>query len=263
MNTPHKLDLYRLAVQHPPAEVAFVHKAFARYYPRYRATRLREDFAGTCALATEWVAGHPDHRALAIDLHAPALRWAWRRAEKVLGPRAADLHLVHDDVMNVAAPRVDAVLALNFSTFVWRDRAALRAYFAVARRSLAPRGVLVLDAYGGVGAMRSGVQRRAVRPPGDEPVAPFEYQWEQRSYDAVTARIDCRIHFRLRDRLLRDAFVYDWRLWTLPELVEVMREAGFARAEAWCESAEHPGVYRPTKRLVDRSEWVAYVVGAR
>lgn len=263
MKFPHKLDLYRLAVQHPCAEVTFVHKAFTYYHPRCQATRLREDFAGTCALATQWVAEHPNHRALAIDLHAPALRWAWTRAKKVLGPRAVDLHLVNDNVMNIISPRVDAVIATNFSTYVWRDRAALRAYFAIARRSLAKRGVLVIDAYGGPSAMKIGVQCRTVVPPRSEHIAPFEYQWEQRSYDAVTGRIDCRIHFKVRGKQLRNAFVYDWRLWTLPELIEVMREAGFADAEVWCDDEKHPGHYRGMNRLPDRSEWVAYVVGIK
>jgi hypothetical protein len=30
---------------------------------------------------------------------------------------------------------------------------------------------------------------------------------------------------------LRDAFVYDWRLWSIPELRDAMAEAGFASTE--------------------------------
>jgi hypothetical protein len=129
MKMPHKLDLYRLAVQDPAAEVAFVHKVDAHYRKGVPATRLREDVAGTSVVAAAWVAEHPDHRALAIDTHEPTLRWAWRRAEKELGDRAADLHLVLGDVMTVAAPRVDVVLSLNFSAFIFHRREALRDYF--------------------------------------------------------------------------------------------------------------------------------------
>jgi hypothetical protein len=101
----------------------------------------------------------------------------------------------------------------------------------------------------------------------------FEYQWEQRDYDAVTGRIDCRIHFVVGGdggvhRTRRNAFRYDWRLWTLPELIELMREAGFVRAEAWCDrydarTGQSDGMYRPIARMGAREDWVAYVVGVR
>jgi hypothetical protein len=149
--------------------------------------------------------------------------------------------------------------------FVYHTREALRAYFRHARRSLLPGGVVIIDAYGGPGAMRVGEQRRAVPPQvgGNFRGQGFEYRWEQRSYDAVTGKVDCRIHFRVGKRTIRDAFVYDWRLWSLPELVEVMREAGFRKAEVWCDTRQRPGVYRAVRKMETREDWVAYVVGVR
>jgi SAM-dependent methyltransferase len=258
---PHQLDLYRLAVQHPMAEVAFLLRP---------ATRLREDFAGTAAVAAAWVAMHEEHRALAVEAHGPTARWAGKRAAAELGPRAGDLHLIEGDVRQIAppdVPKVDVVAALNFSSFIYHDRASLGAYLAGARRCLRAGGIVALDAYGGPGAMRVGVQRRRVIPPTDEGIRPFDYEWDQRAYDAVTGRVDCRIHFRLAGGQRReDAFRYDWRLWTLPELREAMLEAGYRRVDVWCDDVagrDRTGRYRPRTCLSAREDWVAYVIGVR
>ncbi len=310
---PHKLELYQHAVQHPAAEVGFLLRAY-HHYRRDFPTTLKEDFAGGAAVAATFVALDENHRALAVDAHGPTLRWAQTRARRELGDRAIDLHLLCADVLAVATPKVDVIAALNFSTFIYHGRASLRRYFQHARRSLATGGVVVIDAYGGPGAMAPGVQKRHVKPAtanrvaegaahavsGDrratnanappnsrrrerrtsltlcaaptrlrDAVPAFDYLWEQRDYDAVTARVDCRIHFAFRDgRLLESAFRYDWRLWTLPELVELMREAGFAKAEVWCDeydadTGQSDGQYRPLKSMPPREDWVAYVVGVK
>jgi hypothetical protein len=34
-------------------------------------------------------------------------------------------------------------------------------------------------------------------------------------------------------QVLRRAFRYDWRLWTIPELAEMLEEAGFDGMRAW------------------------------
>jgi len=170
-------------------------------------------------------------------------------------------------VTEVVRPRVDVVAALNFSTFVYHDRAALLAYFRSARRALRPDGVLVIDAYGGPGAMRTDVQHRTIRPDPASGLAPFVYHWEQRSHDPISARVDCRIHFTLASGARIDnAFRYQWRLWTLPELRELMGAAGFGAVEIWCDGHDgrrSDGLYRPRRRITAREDWVAYVVGIR
>ena len=269
---PHKLELYQHAVQHPAAEVGFLLRAY-QHYRRGFPTKLKEDFAGGAAVARAFVAMDENHRALAVDAHAPTARWAMGCARRELGERTIDLHVLCADVLDVASPKVDVIAALNFSTFIYHDRASLRRYFHHARRSLAVGGVLVIDAFGGPGAMTPGVQKRRVKAApaarASQIVPAFDYLWEQRSYDAVTARIDCRIHFAFGDgRLVENAFRYDWRLWTLPELVELMREAGFTKAEVWCDqfdeqTGQSDGRYQPRGSIASREDWVAYVVGVK
>ncbi len=261
---PHKLDLYRLAVQWPAAEAHFLLNTYAHYHRGGWPIWFKEDFAGTAALAAAWTQLDEDQRAIAVDAHGPTVR----RAQRVY--RDIDrLKIIHGDVLDVRSPKVDIIAALNFSTFIYHDSAAMLRYMRHARASLRDGGLLILDVFGGPGAMRTGVQARDIRPSEDESVEPFEYQWEQRSYDAVSGRIDCRIHFRLADGTLRrDAFRYDWRLWTLPQLSELLAGAGYASVQVWCDGYDASqgagdGDYRPVQSMPQREDWVAYVVAVR
>ena len=266
-HTPQPLALYRLAVQHPQAEADFLLRAYQHEHDE-PPLLLREDFAGTAAVAAAWVALDPEHQAMAVELDEPTLQWAQDHVRQPLGKRTQDLHLVHADVLALHRPHVDVVAALNFSTFIYHRRDALLNYFRHARRCLRPDGVLVIDAFGGPGAMRLGVQRRRVQP-GIPGMPAFDYLWEQHSFDALTHRIDCRIHFEWSDgRSLRDAFRYDWRLWTLPELTELMHQAGFARVAVWCDEVDPAigqsrGSFEPRQSIPAREDWVAYLVGRR
>jgi SAM-dependent methyltransferase len=247
---PHKLELYEHAVQQPAATVAWLERMFRHGQADAEGpTRLREDFAGAAALAEAWVESHPDRQALAIEKHGPTFRYAERRRGNV-----ADLHLIEADVMDVARPKVQVTAALNFSTFGYHTPAALLAYLRHARRGLLPQGVLVFDAFGGPGAQRLGVQ--------DRPADGFTYHWEQRAFDPLTHRIDCRIHFTLDDgRTLRSAFRYDWRLWTLPELRELAERAGFVSVEVW--GPDPRGRFGPRRKLPAAEDWVACLVARR
>jgi hypothetical protein len=259
------------------AEASFLHRAYRHYVKGAAPLLLREDFAGTCAVASAWVAMDDEHQAMAVESHGPTARWAQRTAERELRGRADDLHMVQADVFDVDGPKVDITCALNFSTFIYHDRASLKGYFKSARRGLRRDGLLVVDAYGGPGAMRVGTQTRPVpvdTPDNpahetDPPLPGFTYHWEQRRFDPISHRTECRIHFDLPDgRRLDSAFIYRWRLWSLPELTELMLEAGFSCAEVWCDRLENgpetcDGVYRRMRRMPAREDWVAYVTGVR
>lgn len=246
---PHRLELYEHAVQQPGAEAALLGRMYEAMNEGEVAGLLREDFAGTCAVAAAWCESHPERQAMAIENHGPTLRWAERQRGEI-----EDLHLVEADVMAVASPKVDVTAALNFSTLIYHDEAALLAYLRHARKGLLPGGVLVMDLFGGPGAQRRGTQTR--------PADGFTYQWEQRAFDAVTHRIDCRIHFTLPDgQEIKSAFRYDWRLWTPPELLTLLAKAGFGRVEVWSEAKN--GRIGPVKRIPPVEDWVVYLVAQR
>lgn len=265
---PHKLALYEAAVQHPLAEVSLLERIYAHRRrgepPRETPLLLREDFGGSAALAEAWAMSHSDRQAVAIDRHAPTLRWAARRRSH------PDLHLVHGDATRRSTPRSDLVVALNFSAFGLHARRDLLGYFRHARRMLRPGGVLVLDLFGGPGARRIGVQERTVRPDNIPGLDRFTYRWEQRRLDEASSRIDCRIHFELPGgRVLANAFRYDWRLWTLAEWREAAAEAGFAETTVWSDTDASPNRqgaarrYRPVRQIPSSEDFIAYLACRR
>jgi hypothetical protein len=226
-----RFDLYELCTQTPERDVALlraIHGGAARV--------LGEDFAGTAALARAWVRAVRGGRAVAVDRDAVPLRRHApdRRVEALV----ADVRS-----RRVARKKVELLVALNFSLCEFHERRDLVAYLRHARRRLSRRGAFVADLYGGEGAFDVGRQRERHQGPRGERVL---YEFEQRAADALTGRVVDALHFEVvgevagkvagngvRRARLRDAFVYDWRLWSVPELRDALRDAGFARSEVY------------------------------
>lgn len=254
--TPGPRDRHRLyerAVQDPDADIAILDRVL-RGRP---AQSLREDFSGTAALAARWVQRGPERTALAVDLDPAVHDWARTYRLPTLGAAAKRLRLLTADVREVRG-RFDAIVAFNFSYGVFRTRAALLGYLRAARRGLAPGGAVVLDAFGGWDAQKELVERRRLG-------GGVTYVWEQQRFDPVTHRIRCAIHFEFaRGRSMRRAFEYEWRLWSLPELTELLAEAGFDDVEVlWDVSAGVTARYLPRASARNHAGWIAYVVGRR
>lgn len=276
-----KLELYRWAVQDPETHVAVLSRMYAAIRPGRKPRVLREDFAGTSAEAVAWVQLGGGREAIAVDLDGPTLQWAEQRARRLLGERAAAVQFVCDDVLAIQPPQVaaaDIISALNFSVLYFQQRAKLVEYLAHARECLATDGLFVMNLFGGAGATRAMTDRRQVVPSsrtGEGPLpAPFEYHWQQRGFNPVTGRMNCHIHFDVpatpgeKPLSLRDAFVYEWRLWTLPELVDVLREVGFADVQVWRHTytpsnTAAPVFLGPVTDFPAADTWLAYVIGVR
>jgi len=254
--------LYQKSVQAPEADARFYDRWFRKYAGR-PLRLLREDFCGTAVLACHHVKRHPENRAIGVDLHWPTL--AWGRIHNVRPLLSAEqqqrLQLLQKNVLEVQKPAADAILALNFSYSVFKVRADLLAYLENCHRSLRPGGVLFLDAWGGPDVMQAKTDK--TRHKG------FVYEWEQRRYDPISHDIECAIHFAFPDGTrLRDAFVYEWRLWTLAELRELFAEAGFTTIDVLWEGTDQAtgggnGVFRKTVRGGMDEAWIAIVVGQK
>src|SRR6187402_1216346 len=100
------LELYRWAVQDPETHAIVLRTMYERLRPGRHPVILREDFAGTSAESVAWVALKKGRLAIAVDLHAPTLEWAQRRAARLLGPRAPAVSFIHGDVHLTAPPSV-------------------------------------------------------------------------------------------------------------------------------------------------------------
>lgn len=124
--------------------------------------------------------------------------------------------------------RSDVIAAFNFAVCELHTRSQLVTYFRHALFRLNAKGVLAVDTYTGPDAMVPGESVQSV----ETYFGLVEYRWRQVSADLSTGRVVNAIDFTLPDaRRFEDAFVYDWRLWSVPELRDAMREAGFRSTE--------------------------------
>jgi SAM-dependent methyltransferase len=261
-----KYALYQKSVQAPDHEVAFAQRVFRSYYGR-PPVLMREDFCAAAALCCEWVKGSRTRRAIGVDLDPEPL--AWGRANNVAklpGHARERVKLLEADARHTLPEKADVIAALNFSFFIFKTRDELRGYFEAARKNLAREGIIVLDMVGGWETMQEGHNDvRRLRLGRQR----FSYVWEQARFNPITH--DCRfhIHFQFDDgSALNRAFTYDWRLWTVPEVTELLREAGFRRADVYWEGTDRKtgkgdGVWRLRQSAASDPAWIAVIVGAK
>ena len=253
---------YQRSVQEPEADAEFFDEVFRAEFGRPPRT-LREDFCGTGYLSCTWARLHPENRAWGVDLDSATLAWgAEHNVARLTDEQRGRVTLSQGDVRELGDPKVDVVAAQNFSFCVFKSRDELRKYFEVARQNLAEQGLLVLDIFGGPEAQQLAEEATEYEDEG------FTYVWDQDEYDAITNEILCKIHFQFPDGSeLRDAFVYDWRLWTIAELRELLIEAGFRSADAYWEGADEDGEgngeFTKVARAANEDAWIAYVVGVK
>ncbi len=259
--TADPLILYEESVQNPEYEARNV----ARFYRTLRKKNpraLKEDFCASFIFACEWIKQGADRTAVGVDLDGRILDWGRKRHLSRLTPEQQKrISLAHDNVLNVTLPKVDIVCAFNFSYFIFKTRESMKTYFRQAYRSLRSDGVFMLDAFGGSEAYLIQEERRKCDG--------FTYVWEHADYNPINGDILCKIHFEFKDGTkIRNAFKYEWRLWTLPEIQELLLETGFVSVDIYWEgtdgdTGEGNGVYRKSRKGEACNSWVCYIVAAK
>ena len=147
------------------------------------------------------------------------------------------------------------------SFFIFKSRAVLRQYFSRVYETLGDDGVFFLDLYGGPEAQR--VQEERSRQKG------FTYVWDQAQYNPITGETLCHIHFEFPDGTrMKRAFTYDWRLWSLPEVKDILIEVGFKTVDVYWEGTDEDtmggnGIFRVSKKGDDSLSWIAYLSAAK
>lgn len=257
---PDKHILYEQSVQAPEADVRFIKRVYKkrRGHP---AVSLREDFCGTAALCCDWVKTSRNGEAWGIDLDKPTLDWSVRRNVARLGKQASRVHLIHGDVLEDHDVKTDIVAAFNFSYFTFKKRATLLRYCRAVHAALKSDGIFFLDIYGGPASIT--VQEE------ETDYDDFTYIWDQARFCPVTGETLCHIHFRLPGgHTMRRAFTYDWRLWTIPEISDVLVEGGFDDVVVYWEgtngkTGKGNGVFRPSQKGDDSESFIAYIAAFR
>lgn len=257
-STADRHYLYQESVQDTEAEIDFVESTWRELRDR-PAELLREDFCGTANTACEWVRRDPGHLAMGIDLDGEVLEWGeLNNLAQLDGEERRRIDLIQDDVLLAAPELADIVLAMNFSYYLFLSRRRMLRYFQSVYDGLVEDGLFFLDAYGGYDSHRNIEESRDCDG--------FTYHWEQAKFNPIDSTMTCHIHFEFPDRSrIERAFSYRWRLWTLPEITELLAEAGFRAVTVYWEgtdekTGEGNGIYEPAEIGEPDPGWVCYIV---
>lgn len=161
----------------------------------------------------------------------------------------------------------DIVCAFNYSCCCLHSRPDLVLYFKHVFNALSGRGgIFAMDLYGGASSESHLKLRRHFHD--------FTYVWEQEAFDVINRMTKISLHFQLKNnRVIRHAFTYHWRLWSLPEVRDCLKEAGFGSIHVWIrnmpsleeredneDSWDNDSKYEETTVFYQQSAWNAYIV---
>ncbi|OIO08730.1 MAG: hypothetical protein AUJ52_07645 [Elusimicrobia bacterium CG1_02_63_36] len=256
-----KYDYYIRAVQQPDEDVKFFRDTYRELAGRTPHT-LREDFCGTFALCCAWAKLGEKYVAHGLDLDEEPIEYGREKYLAKLTREQQKRVTIHNlNVMDPRAPKADLINALNFSYFIFKKRLEMKRYLTCCLDSLNPDGLLILDCFGG-SECQSAIED-ATKHSG------FTYYWDQVDFDPVTHHARFHIHFKPEGRKkIKRVFTYDWRMWTIPELRDLMEEVGFSESFVYWEGTdEATGQGNSEFTRVETGEecesWIAYVVGKK
>lgn len=255
-----KYEMYRQAVQSPETDVDF----FKQCYRELRggsAEVFREDFCGTFLLSYYWVKNRPQNKAWAVDIDPEPLEYGRKNYWSKLVPTAQKrLKIFEGDVLTGRLPEADIVAALNFSYFAFKKRAQLRVYFSNVFNSIRKKGLFIMDCFGGTQCTDAIEDKAKIKD--------FTYYWDQENFDPVTNEALFHIHFQPKGgKKIENVFTYDWRMWTIPELRDLLEEVGFKKTHVYWEGTtrkgEGDGKFSRTEQGEACASWISYIVAEK
>ena len=251
---------YNRSVQSPSLDVRFMRSCY-RNLKKKEPYILREDFCSTFSLSCAWVKMGPRYKSVAIDIDHRPLKYGEKNYLKKMQPHQQKrVQVIHSNVLNLNITKVDIVSASNFSYFVLKKRADLKKYFLNSLKSLKPNGLFILDCFGGSECFQKSEEEV---DHGD-----FSYFWDQSSFDPISHDALFYIHYKREGEKKKErVFRYDWRLWTIPELRDLLEEVGFHKIHIYWEGTnrkgEGNGRFTRRKRGEDCESWIAYLVSEK
>lgn len=259
MNKRDKYALYHKSVQNPEADIAFMKKAWKRKYDPSQFRTLREDFCGTFANTVAWVKKSQAHHGVGVDLDPEPISYGKKHyLSQLSSEQKTRINIVQDNVLAKDLPKADVVCAFNFSYYIFQDRKTLLSYFTNVYKKLNKQGMFIVDCFGGAKTHIPNDHR--VNFPSDK----YIYSFEQTSFDPIQSRGKFAIHFLFKEgRSLKNAFTYDWRLWTIKEIREIMEESGFSSSivlwEGVNQNGTGNGVFRVKESGEECESWTGYI----
>lgn len=263
--------LYQKSVQSSEFEIEFYEDCYkAVNGKRRKPFVLREDFCGTGLLIKDWCESNPRRRAIGVDLCADTLAWGVEHNIKPASASVAKrITLLNKNVLSVKAEKADVICAMNFSYCIFETRKLLKSYFKNALKGLKDDGLFICDLMGGTNTIDECEESHEIE--GENAT----YIWEQASYNPIDHHTQCCIHFEFDDGSRIDkAFSYSWRLWSIPEVKELLIEAGFSNVAIYWEEfvddddpdndyLEGTGDYRIVTEVPQQESWLVYIVATK
>ncbi|MDD9952469.1 MAG: class I SAM-dependent methyltransferase [Zetaproteobacteria bacterium] len=254
---------YMESVQAPEVDAEFFEKVYRRIH-QLEPKVLQEDFCGTHAVCCEWVKRHESYRAVGVDIDPEPIQYGAEHYQSQLQQDQCDrIQIVEGDVLqHTHSVSADIVVALNFSYFCFKERSILKNYFTKTYERLAPRGLFFMDCFGGSKCSEPNEEET------EHADLKFSYFWDQKQFDPINNASQFAIHFkRYGEDKREDVFTYNWRMWSIAELRDLLEEVGFKRVHVYWEMHDEDGdgngEYEPVTQAEDCEAWVAYVIGEK
>ena len=251
---------YRHSVQSPDLDVRFLQKCY-RQLKKKTASVFREDFCAAFAVSCEWVKMGRSYKAVCVDIDKEPLEYGEKVYLSELEPHERKrIKLVQSNVLKVHSPKADIVGVFNFSYSVFKARKILKKYFANTLKSLKPKGIFVLDCFGGSACYEANEER--------EDYKEFTYYWDQENFDPISNQAMFYIHYKRKgEKKRQNVFSYNWRMWGIPEIRELLEEVGFRKSHVYWEGNDRRGKGNGKFTRVTKGEecesWIAYIVAEK
>lgn len=267
MGSPTEFDKYHYymsSVQSPEEDMKFINQAYGDARGEQAVAKvMREDFCGTFGNCATWIKQSEAHGAIGVDLDPEPLEYGHKHHfEPLTSSQKERLKIIQGNVLNPELPSADVICALNFSYFLFKQRLELKQYFANCLKTLNKDGIMVVDCFGGSSCGEPNEEETEYEEEG------YSYFWDQDSFDPLNNTAMFYIHFKRKGEAKREkVFTYDWRMWSVPEIRDIMLECGFKKVNTYWEGTdedgEGDGEYVVTEIGDDCESWVSYIVGMK
>lgn len=259
-----KYELYESSVQDAESDAKNIDDLYKKIRKR-KAQSLREDFCGTFNISSEWVKLDPNKTAVGLDIDPEPLSYGLTvHYPKLTKDQQRRVKPLQKNVMESTKPGVDVVAAGNFSFWIFKTRNELIKYFKAVKRSLKPDGLFILDMVGGTEMVEEHEDEEDFGRGKNR----FTYFWKLERYNPITNEGFFSISYKTRSGInMKRAFTYDWRVWSIPEVCECLREAGLPYTAVYWEEDDEDGdgtgEFRRTEKEENCEVWIASIVASK
>lgn len=253
-----KYTYYENTVQCVENDIDFINQEFKALKKRKPLT-IREDFGGTAKLCCEWVKQSKDHTAKAVDLDLEPIQYGKENHWAQLSQDEQDrVEYIEGNVLQPPKWKPDVIVAFNFSYYIFKKRKQLLEYFKSVRKSISDDGLFFMDLFGGW----ESYQVLEEETEYDN----YSYYWDCDKFNPITNECLFKIHFKPKgQKKIEDVFVYDWRMWHMQELRDILEDAGFSETFGYWEGDDEDdesgnGEFYRTEEGENCDSWVTYIV---